>query len=144
MTNPGPAPAGEPVVIRVKEEHHIACARQTAAAVAAEMGFKRVLVAYIATSVSELASNLFFHTDGGGTISLLPLRQGNKIGLEVIAADDGPGIPNIDLAMQDGHSTGGGLGSGLPGVRRLMDEFRITSTAGAGTRVIVRKWQLCR
>ena len=65
------------------------------------------------------------------------------VGIEVVAEDDGPGIPDVGLAMQDGFSTSGGLGGGLPGVERLMDEFEITSAAGAGTRVVARKWQPC-
>ena len=131
------------VVVTVTEEHHVAQARQAAVALAEEIGFKRVLVYYVATSVSELANNLFFHTPRGGTITLAPLKREGEFGIEVIAEDDGPGIPDVELALQDGFSTGGGLGGGLPGVERLMDEFEIASTVGMGTRVVVRKWQVC-
>jgi len=133
----------KPVIIHVTEEHHIARARQAAVALAEEIGFKRVLVYYVATSVSELANNLFFHASRGGTLTLTPLRREGEIGIEVVAEDDGPGIPDVELALQDGFSTGGGLGGGLPGVERLMDEFEIASTVGAGTRIVVRKWQVC-
>ena len=133
-----------PVVIPVTEEHHIAWARQAAAALAEEIGFKRVLVYHVATSVSELASNLFFHANQGGALTLTPLERENEIGIEVVAEDDGPGIPDVELALQDGFSTGGGLGGGLPGVKRLMDEFEIASTVGVGTRVAARKWQSCK
>ncbi|MBL7062630.1 MAG: ATP-binding protein [Anaerolineae bacterium] len=131
------------VTIPVIEEHHIAQARQAAAALAEEIGFKRVLVYYVATSVSELANNLFFHTPRGGRVTLTALRREGEVGIEVVAEDDGPGIPDVALALQDGFSTSGGLGGGLPGVERLMDEFEITSAAGAGTRVVARKWQPC-
>jgi len=134
----------KPVIIHVTEEYHIARARQMAVALAAEIGLRQVAVYYVATSVSELANNLFFHATRGGTITLVPLRQNGEIGLEVVAEDDGPGIPDVGLAMQDGFSTGGGLGSGLPGVERLMDEFEIRSTVGVGTHVVARKWQPCR
>ncbi len=133
----------EPVIIPVTEEHHIAQARQAAVALAEGIGFKRVLVYYVATSVSELANNLFFHASRGGRITLTPLRREGEIGIEVVAEDDGPGIPDVEIALQDGFSTGGGLGGGLPGVERLMDEFEIASTVGAGTRIVARKWQPC-
>ncbi len=132
----------ESVIIPVTEEHHIARARQAAAALAEEIGFKRVLVYYVATSVSELADNLFFHASRGGALTLTPLEREDEIGIQVVAEDDGPGIPDVELALQDGFSTGGGLGGGLPGVKRLMDEFEIASTVGVGTRVVGRKWQL--
>jgi serine/threonine-protein kinase RsbT len=93
------------------------------------------------TAVSELAHNLHFHTHLGGTISLAALDEGGRIGVEVVSEDQGPGIPDIDLAMQDGFSTNRGLGGGLPGVRRLMDEFSIRSEVGVGTRVVARLWR---
>ena len=133
----------DPVIIHVTEERHVAQARQAAVALAEEIGFKRVLVYYVATSVSELANNLFFHAIRGGAITLTPLRREDEIGIEVVAEDDGPGIPDVELALQDGFTTNGGLGGGLPGVERLMDEFEIASTVGVGTRVVARKWQGC-
>jgi len=134
----------DPVVIRVTEEFHIAQARQAAKALMEAIGFKPVATYYVATSVSELANNLFFHTTRGGTITIVALRRNGQSGVEVIAEDDGPGIPNVKLAMRDGFSTKGSLGGGLPGVERLMDEFEITSTVGVGTRIVARKWQPCR
>ena len=100
----------------------------------------RTAAFYVATSVSELANNLFFHAAGGGTITLSAVRRDGQRGIEVIAEDDGPGIPEVELAMQDGFSTNGGLGGGLPGAKRLMDEFEITSTVAGGTRIVARKW----
>ncbi len=133
----------EPVIVRVTGEYHVAQARQAAQALAEAIGFKQVATYYVATCVSELANNLFFHAAPGGTITLAVVRRSDAIGIEVIAEDDGPGIPDVELAMQDGYSTSGGLGGGLPGVKRLMDEFEITSTVGVGTRVVARKWQPC-
>jgi len=134
----------EPVIIHVTEEYHVARARQAAVALAQEIGLERAVTYQVATSVSELANNLFFHTARGGRITLTALGQNDRVGIEVIAEDDGPGIPDVEQAMRDGFSTSGGLGSGLPGVKRLMDEFEITSAVGVGTRVVVRRWQPCR
>lgn len=72
---------------------------------------------------------------------MLAVRRGGEIGIEVIAEDEGPGIPDLKAAMEDGFTTRGGLGGELPGVERLMDEFEIRSTVGVGTRVVARKWQ---
>lgn len=134
----------QPVTVQVTEEHHVAQARRAAMAVAEAIGFTRRTTYLVAIAVSELANNLLFHTTGGGRITLVALKQDDKIGLEVISEDEGPGIPDVQGALQDGFSTSGGLGSGLPGVRRLMDEFEITSTVGVGTRVVTRKWQSCK
>lgn len=139
-----PVRAIEPVVIPITEEHHIARARRAAMALAKGTGFRRTRALYIATAVTELASNLFFHTPRGGSVTMAPVEHGGEFGVEVIAEDDGPGIEEVDRAMQDGFTTGGGLGGGLPGVKRLMDEFEITSTVGVGTRIVTRKWQTCR
>jgi len=136
------ATRGDSIIVRVTEEHHISEARRTAKSVAEAMGFKRVLTSYIMTSVSELATNLFFHTDQGGTITLVALMQTKNVGIEVIAEDEGPGIEDVNQALQDGFSTNRGLGGGLPGVKRLMDEFEIRSTVGIGTRIITRKWKI--
>jgi len=131
----------EPVVIQVTEEIDIAWARQKSQALAEAIGFREVATHYVAISVSELANNLFFHATRGGTITLSPISRSGEAGIEIIAEDDGPGIPDVKLAMQDDFSTNGGLGGGLPGVERLMDEFEITSRVGIGTRVVVRKWE---
>lgn len=128
------------VVIRVSEEHHIVQARQAARALAESVGFSQLETRYIVTSVSELASNLFHHATRGGVITTAVVMH-DCAGIEVIAEDDGPGIPDVKLAMQDGFSTSGGIGRGLPSVERMMDEFQITSTVGIGTRVVVRKWK---
>ena len=129
--------------IAVMKEWHVAQAQRAAKTLARSVGLSQVVVFSFATSVSELANNLFFHTRGGGTITLRAVRQNGSVGVEVVAEDDGPGIANVDLVMQDGFTTNGGLGGGLPGVERLMDEFEIESQVGAGTRVVARKWEQC-
>lgn len=131
------------LIITVTEEHHISKARQVARSRAEELGMSKIMAYTIATSVSELANNLFFHCSNGGRITITPLRKNGSVGIEVISEDDGPGIPDIESAMQDGFTTNKGLGGGLPGVKRLMDEFEITSEVGEGTKIITRKWQTC-
>ncbi len=133
-----------PVIIEVTEEHHIASARLTAQAMARAAGFGRPAAGLVATSVSELARNLVLHAARGGSIIVAALRRDGRLCLEVTAEDDGPGIPDVELAMKDDYTTGDGLGGGLPGVKRMMDEFEITSTAGRGTRVTARMWEPCR
>lgn len=127
--------------IRISKEHHIAQARRTARHIAQKLGFSPRNVSYIETGVSELAANLFFHTAYGGTLFFTPVSDKDRTGMEIVSEDEGPGIADITLAMQDGYSTRGGLGGGLPGVKRLMDEFEIYSELGKGTRIITRKWK---
>lgn len=134
------AAAPPPVKIAIVEEWHIAQARQAAIRVADAAGLRRLLCAYVATAVSELAHNLFFHATAGGTISLRLVESDGRRGIEVVAEDRGPGIADVDLALRDGFTTNGGLGGGLPGVKRLMDEFEIDSEVGVGTHVVCRKW----
>lgn len=137
--------------ILVEKELDVALARQEGKRLAQALGFGPTAQARIATSISELATNLVFHA-GGGTITLSPIvganpcgrptcgRPTGRQGLEVLCEDSGPGIEDIELAMQDGYSTAGGLGGGLPGTKRLMDEFEIQSQVGVGTRVVARMW----
>ena len=135
-----------PAVTEVTEEHHVARARQTAQALALAAGFSRAAASLVATSVSELARNLVLHATRGGSITVAAFRRddgpsGNRLCLELTAEDDGPGIPDVELAMEDDYTTGGGLGGGLPGVKRMMDAFEITSAVGEGTRVTARMWE---
>lgn len=106
---------------------------------AQSIGMQGTQIALAATAVSELARNILKYADHG-EILLRSISQGTRQGIEVVAWDHGPGIASIEEAMQDHHSTGGTLGLGLPGVRRLMDEFEIESSVGQGTRITVRKW----
>ena len=129
--------------IVVTEEHHVSVARQEAKAIAALLGFSRTALYEIATSVTELANNLFFHTTDGGTITIRALDADGRIGLKVVSLDGGPGIADVKEALKDGFTTNGGLGCGLSGVSRLMDEFEIETTIGLGTRITARKWKAC-
>lgn len=129
----------EVVIVEVQDELDVGRARRAATALCQGAGFSKLDAAYVTTSVSELAHNLVRHA-GGGTIILRLQASGDEQWIEVVAEDHGPGIADIALAMQDGYSTAGGLGSGLPGVRRMMDDFGIASTPHVCTRVTARKW----
>lgn len=103
-------------------------------------GFDHLMAAHVATATSELANNLWMHTERGGHISLRCCQDGGRHGIEVVAEDEGPGIADLTLALSEGWSSAGGMGCGLPGVRRLMDNFEIESAPGRGTIVLARKW----
>lgn len=118
----------------------IVTARQKGRELASQCGFPSTDLAVIATAISELARNIVRYA-AHGEIILRLLNDNGKRGVEVVAVDDGPGIPDLALAMQDGYSTSGGLGLGLPGTRRLMDEFEIVSDFGKGTTVTARRWK---
>lgn len=144
MSFPPAVPLLEAVTIQIEYECHIVQARQMALTLAKQLGMKKVLAYYAATATSELASNLLYHATAGRRLTLKRVYQPHRFGLEIWAQDEGPGIPNLALALQDGFSTRGGLGSGLPGVRRLMDDFSIDSAVGKGTLIMARKWQPCK
>jgi serine/threonine-protein kinase RsbT len=127
------------VAVPIRSEADIVSARQSGRRMAAELGFSASQLTMIATAISELARNVVNYA-GSGEV-LLELREsGSRRGILVVARDEGPGIPDIEAAMQDGFSTGRSLGLGLPGARRLMDEFDIVSTVGEGTTVTATKW----
>lgn len=131
------------ICIHVTGEAYIADAARKARKMAEAIGFSTVQSHYIATAASELAANLWIHA-GGGVFEVAGLcRPGMDecTGLEMIATDCGPGIVDISLALQDGYSTAGGLGCGLPGAQRLMDELHIDSRVGEGTVVRACKWR---
>jgi serine/threonine-protein kinase RsbT len=125
--------------VNVLTEWDIVAARQSGRLLAKEIGFGDVDQARIATAISELARNIYLYAKPG-VISLDYIEEAGKRGLRVGAKDDGPGISNIRQVMQDGFTTSGGLGAGLPGVRRLMDTFSIESQVGVGTEIIAIKW----
>ena len=129
------------VRVPIDSDGDIIIARQKGRALAAELGFSSTDVVRIATAISELARNVLSYAESG-EIRLEAMNSRNRCGLAIVATDRGPGIIDIEQAMQDAFSTSGGLGLGLPGVRRLMDEFTIESTVGAGTTVSATKW--CR
>lgn len=107
-------------------------------------GLNPVFTAHVATAASELANNLWMYALRGGQIQLALLEQPGRLGVELVATDDGPGIADTAQAMTEGFSTAGGMGCGLPGVQRLMDDFSIDSVPGRGTCVVTRKWQAIR
>lgn len=117
----------------------IVAARQQGRALAQELGMSTSLQTMVATAISEVARNIVAYA-GRGEVELTVLEDGNRRGIEVVARDDGPGIVDVDLALMDGFSTAKGLGLGLPGARRLMDEFHLETAPGVGTTVTLRKW----
>jgi serine/threonine-protein kinase RsbT len=124
--------------VPIASEGDVIAARQGGRALALTSGLDSTDVTLVATAISEVARNILSYA-GSGEVLVRVDRTGRPA-LTVVAYDDGPGIADIDLAMQDGYSTGTSLGMGLPGARRLMDEFEVTSTLGEGTRVTMSKW----
>jgi serine/threonine-protein kinase RsbT len=116
-------------------------ARQIGRAEASKLGFSSTDLTLIATAISELARNIVMYAKQG-EITVRPVRSQEKLGIVVIARDQGPGMTDIRQILQDGYSTTRSLGLGLPGVRRLMDEFEIESEPGKGTVVVAKKWTL--
>jgi serine/threonine-protein kinase RsbT len=123
----------------INSDADIATARRRGREMAEEVGFSGSALAVIATAISEIARNIIEYA-GKGEISLKQTQQGRRKGISVVARDHGPGIPDVELAMQDGFSTSKGVGLGLPGARRLMDEFEVNSQTGKGTTVSMKKW----
>jgi serine/threonine-protein kinase RsbT len=127
------------VRVPIDSDTDIVTVRENGRELAGQCGFPPADLAVVATAISELARNIIRYA-AHGEIVLRLVDDSGKRGVEVLAADDGPGIRDVALAMQDGFSTSGGLGLGLPGVRRIMDEFEINSEFGKGTTVTARKW----
>lgn len=126
--------------VRIVDESHIVTVRKMIREAATSLGFGLTDVTRIVTAGSELARNIF-HYAGSGVMRWNEVENGDKIGIELIFEDHGPGIANIEQAMEPGFTTSGGLGMGLPGTQRLMDEMEIQSQVGMGTKVTVRKWR---
>ena len=131
---------GEEVEVAIKSDHDIVLARQKGRTMAVELGFSSGDATLIATAISELARNIVSYARTG-KIVLRRIQSLSRIGIQVVAWDAGPGIPDVQQALRDGFSTSGSLGLGLPGVRRLMDEFAINSKPNHGTIVTVKKWR---
>ena len=125
--------------VSISSAADIVMARQKGRALALALGFDGSELTVIATAISEVARNIVDHAKRG-EIRLAPAHQGNKRGIVIVASDNGPGIPDVDQAMQYGYSTGKGLGGGLPGAKWLMDEFDIDTKVGNGTTVSMKKW----
>jgi serine/threonine-protein kinase RsbT len=127
------------IQVFITSEADIVLARQKGRALSVTLGFSAGEATLIATAISELARNIVLYA-GQGEVIIERLERGRRTGVSVVARDEGPGIPDVDHVMQVGYSTSGGLGLGLPGVRRLMDDFEIVSEVDKGTCVTARKW----
>jgi serine/threonine-protein kinase RsbT len=125
---------------QIRSDLDIVAARQKGRELAAQIGFSATDLTFIATAISELARNIVVYAKEG-EILLSVIEKKDKKGIMIVGRDHGPGIESLRDALRDGYSTSGSLGLGLPGVRRLMDDFEIESEAGRGTIVTVRKWQ---
>jgi len=131
--------AGE-TSIPVRSDADVVFARQKGRELAAALGFGPTDLTLVATAISELTRNIVLYAKRG-RIVLKGIERDGRLGIMVVARDDGPGIPNVARALESGFSTSGGLGLGLPGVKRLTDEFDIVSEVGRGTTVTVKKWK---
>ena len=124
----------------VQTAEDIVSIRQAVRQRAVDLGFNLVDQTKIVTAASELARNMVQY-GGGGQITLEGIEEFGRRGLRLTFEDQGPGIPDVDLAMKDGYTTGGGLGLGLSGARRLSNEFHINSVPGKGTRITIARWR---
>ena len=128
------------VLVTISSDRDIVVARQTGRSMATELGLSKSEATLLATAISEVARNIVQYV-GDGQVLLCIVNGGGTDGIKVIASDSGPGIENVELALQDGQSSGGRLGLGLPGARRLMDEFHMVSRVGEGSTVTMTKWK---
>src|SRR6185437_16376968 len=122
--------------VPIRDEGDIVAARRTVRDAATQLGFTQTDVARIVTAASELARNVFRYA-GEGVMRWSRVEKNDRIGIEIQFADQGPGIEDVELAFNEGYSTGGGLGMGLPGARKLSDEMEIESVVGKGTTVTI-------
>jgi serine/threonine-protein kinase RsbT len=125
--------------IPIERDADIVTARQKGRELAAAVGFSSTEQTVIALAISEITRNIVTYA-GRGKVFISRTEEGGRRGVLVIAADEGPGIADIELAMRDGYSTARSLGVGLPGTRRIMDEFQVESSAGKGTTIRMTKW----
>lgn len=123
----------------IRSDTDIVLARQRVRAVASELGFSSTDQTLIATAVSELTRNILSYAKEGELVVRTVEGLGRR-GIEIVAEDRGPGIADVEAAMRDGYSTGGGLGLGLPGTKRLVDDFLVETALNEGTKITVRKW----
>jgi len=124
----------------VRSPEDVVRVRQVVRALAVKLGFSLVDQTKIVTAASEIARNTVDY-GGGGTVRLQPLADGRRVGLRLTFEDKGPGIEDIERVMKDGYTSGGGLGLGLGGAKRLSSEFEIVSRPGEGTRVSLTRWR---
>jgi len=126
--------------VPINSDKDIVVARQEGRTLAMSLGFSPGDATLLATAISELARNIVTYANVGD-ILLDTVNGAARLGMQVVAHDEGPGIADVQQALRDGFSTSGGLGLGLPGVRRLVDEFQIVSDGTSGTTVTIRKWK---
>ena len=127
-------------VLPLETSEHVVVARQSVRQLAIQLGFSLVDQTKVITAASELARNTIQH-GGGGSAVVETVNDGSRRGLRLTFEDQGPGIPDVALAMKDGYTTAGGLGLGLSGAKRLSNEFSIASMPGEGTRVVITRWR---
>ena len=127
-------------ILPLTASEHVVIVRQAVRQRAVELGFSLVDQTKIVTAASELARNTYAY-GGGGHFRAELLNSGSRHGLRLIFDDDGPGIPDIEQALRDGYTTGNGLGLGLGGARRLVNDFKIESKPGGGTRIVATRWR---
>jgi len=125
--------------VPIEHEGDIVTARQKGRELAAASGLSVTEQTLVATAISEVARNIVVYAQRGEVV-LAALEDHGRRGVQVVARDEGPGISNPELAMRDGYSSSNSLGMGLPGAKRLMDEFELSSTVGKGTTITMRKW----
>jgi len=126
-------------VLKVERDVDVIYIREVGREMAAEAGFGVLDQTRITTAIAELARNIIVHANCG-LVVIRKVQRGDKIGIEIVCKDEGPGIEDIDKALKEGYTTSGGLGIGMAGAKRLMDEFHVESVQDKGTTVIVRKW----
>jgi serine/threonine-protein kinase RsbT len=128
------------IQVPINSDQDIVAARQKGRSLAAALGFSSGDATLIATAISELARNIITYAKSG-EIRLTVINGSARQGIQLVARDQGPGIPDVQQALRDGFSTSGSLGLGLPGVKRLVDEFEIASVENRGTTVTAKKWK---
>ncbi|MEU4397845.1 ATP-binding protein [Micromonospora orduensis] len=130
---------GQPQAQAIRSDEDVVRVRQLVRSVAVAVKLSLVDQTKVVTAASELARNTLVY-GGGGSVEVMIADNGRRKGVQIVFDDSGPGIPDLDLALTDGYTTGGGLGLGLSGARRLVDEFQIETSAESGTRITVTKW----
>ena len=128
------------VVVPIRADVDVVVARQKIRGLVSDLRFSGSELTLIATAISEVARNIVSYA-GSGEIVMRVVQRGQRRGITVVARDKGPGIADIERAMEDGFSTSRGLGLGLPGSKRLMDEFELVSEVGRGTEITMTKWE---
>jgi serine/threonine-protein kinase RsbT len=127
-------------ITTIRSDVDIVTARSYVRDLAKKLGFSSIDQARLATAVSELARNIYLYA-GTGTVTVHEVERQGRMGIEIEFRDDGPGMNDIDQSMQDGYTTSRGMGLGLPGAKRLVDDFEIKSQVGIGTMIVCRKWK---